>query len=118
MNTMTSEMKHPFFPPQEEVEKLVEPLAALLCCVESRGFIRDQILATVDKRVDEIDQLTRNWIKSWENACKSFDSERHSRKRPDWCAHELNMRNVGCSTGDALTSSGCDGQTHSSMSGA
>ena len=62
MNTMTIEMKHTRFPSQEEVEKLVEPLAALLCSVESRGFVRDQILAAVDKRVDEHNQLTRNWI--------------------------------------------------------
>ena len=62
MNTMNLEMKHTRFPSQKEVEDLVEPLAALLCSVESRGFVRDQILAAVDKRVDENNQLTRNWI--------------------------------------------------------
>ena len=57
-----TEMKYTRFPSQEEVEKLVEPLAALLCSVESRGFVRDQILAAVDKRVDENNRLTKNWI--------------------------------------------------------
>ena len=62
MNTMNFDMKHTLFPSQEEIEELVEPLAALLCSVESRGFVRDQILAAVDKRVDENNRLTRNWI--------------------------------------------------------
>jgi hypothetical protein len=49
-------------PSQEEVEKLVEPLAALLCSVGSPDSVRHQIMAAVDKRVDEDNRLTRNWI--------------------------------------------------------
>ena len=57
-----TEMKYIRLPSQEEVEKLVEPLAALLCSVGSRAFVRNQIIAAVDKRVDEDNRLTRSWI--------------------------------------------------------
>ena len=60
MNTI--ELKHTRLPSREEVEKLVEPLAALLCSVGERGFVRDQILAAVDRRVDEDNRLTRTWL--------------------------------------------------------
>lgn len=57
-----TEMKYIRLPSQEEVEKLVEPLAALLCSVGSHAFVRNQIIAALDKRVDEDNRLTRSWI--------------------------------------------------------
>ena len=56
------EMKYTCVPSAEEIEKLVEPLAALLCSVGARGIVRDQILAAVDKRVVENNRLTRSWM--------------------------------------------------------
>jgi len=59
-----TEMNHARLPSAEEVEKLVEPLAALLCSVGARLSVRNQIIAAVDKRVDENNRLTRSWIVS------------------------------------------------------
>ena len=57
-----TEMKYAYLPSQEEVEKLVEPLAALLCSVGAREVVRGQIIAAVDRRVNADDQLTSNWL--------------------------------------------------------
>lgn len=57
-----TEMKHTRLPSQEEVEKPVKPLAVLLCGIGSPEFVRYQIMAAVDRWVNEDNRLTRNWI--------------------------------------------------------